>query len=370
MSRRAAAAAVEPLTSATRRYEDWLGARMPLVRADLRLKHRRMSEGPFQFLRGTFYRWCQLWRAAAGDLARAASVLSVGDLHLENYGTWRDADGRLIWGINDFDEATRLPWTQDLVRLAASAHLAIAARTLRVRGRSACQIILSGYRDALDAGGRPFVLEEEHGWLRRLATGELRHPPTFWAKMQALKTARDVDRTAAAAIRAGMPATGLEIRFTRRVAGLGSLGRPRFVGIAAWNGGAVAREAKAVAPSAWTWASGRPGARANSINATVRRAVRVPDPTVRVAGRWMVRRLAPHCTRIDLVDLPTSRDEERLLYAMGFEAANVHLGTPGARAAVRRQLAALRGRWLHDVAGAMAEQVIAEWRLWRKQAAA
>ncbi len=370
MSRGAAEKPVEPLGSATRRYEAWLGARMPLVRADLRLKHRRMREGPFPFLRGTFYRWCQLWRATAGDLARAAPVLSVGDLHLENYGTWRDADGRLIWGINDFDEATRLPWTQDLVRLAASAHLAIATRTLRVHRRSACQAILTGYREGLESGGRPFVLEEEHGWLRRLATGELRHPPTFWAKMQALKTAPDVDATAAAAIRAGMPARGLSIRFTRRVAGLGSLGRPRFVGIAAWNGGAVAREAKAVAPSAWTWAAGRPGARANLINTIVRRAVRVPDPTVRVAGRWLVRRLAPHCTRIDLVDLPSSRDEERLLHAMGFEAANVHLGTPGAQAAIRRELAALRGRWLHQLASAMADQVTAEWRLWRKQAAA
>src|SRR5206468_4949515 len=164
--------------------------------------------------------------------------MAVGDLHLENYGTWRDIDGRLIWGINDFDEATRLPWTQDLVRLATSAHLAILSEDgLMVRRRSACQAILAGYRDAVDVGGRPFVLEEEHGWLRRLATGELRHPPTFWAKMNALPTARDVDPTAAAAIRAAMPARGLRIRFARRVAGLGSLGRPRFVGIAEWPGG-------------------------------------------------------------------------------------------------------------------------------------
>jgi len=36
-------------------------------------------------------------------------VLAVGDLHVENFGTWRDAEGRLIWGVNDFDEAWRLP---------------------------------------------------------------------------------------------------------------------------------------------------------------------------------------------------------------------------------------------------------------------
>jgi len=32
-------------------------------------------------------------------------VLAVGDLHVENFGTWRDAEGRLIWGVNDFDES-------------------------------------------------------------------------------------------------------------------------------------------------------------------------------------------------------------------------------------------------------------------------
>jgi Uncharacterized protein conserved in bacteria (DUF2252) len=358
----------EELLASTARYEDWLGEHMPLVAADLRQKHRRMALGPFLFLRGTFYRWCQLWPAAAGDLARATPVLSVGDLHLENYGTWRDADGRLIWGINDFDEATTLPWTQDLVRLAASAHLAIFSDQLAVRRRSACDAILAGYRDALEAGGKPFVLEEEHGWLRRLATGELRHPPTFWAKMNGLPTARSVDATAAAAIERAMPARGLKIRFARRVAGLGSLGRPRFVGIADWNGGAVAREAKAMAPSAWLWAHKRGRATGIAYNTIVARAVRVPDPTVRVAGRWLLRRLAPHCTRIDLAELPSSRDEERLLYAMGFEAANVHLGSPGARPALRRELAARRGRWLHETASALTDQVIAEWRAWRRRA--
>ena len=28
----------------------------------------------------------------------------------ENFGTWRDADGRLVWGVNDFDEAAVMPW--------------------------------------------------------------------------------------------------------------------------------------------------------------------------------------------------------------------------------------------------------------------
>ena len=54
---------MEDIHRATRRYEEWLGGKIPLVRADLRAKHQRMRLGPFFFMRATFYRWCQLWQA-------------------------------------------------------------------------------------------------------------------------------------------------------------------------------------------------------------------------------------------------------------------------------------------------------------------
>ena len=55
----------------------------------------------------------------------APSVLAVGDIHIENFGTWRDEEGRLVWGVNDFDEAAEMPYVLDLVRLATSAALAL-----------------------------------------------------------------------------------------------------------------------------------------------------------------------------------------------------------------------------------------------------
>ena len=66
------------------------------------------------------------------DADRAPQVLAVGDLHVENFGTWRDMEGRLVWGINDFDEVYELPYTIDLVRLAASAHIAIRESRLEI----------------------------------------------------------------------------------------------------------------------------------------------------------------------------------------------------------------------------------------------
>jgi hypothetical protein len=354
------------ILEATAGYEAWLGRFMTLVPADIAEKHGRMRAALFPFMRATYYRWCTLWREGAGRLAGARRVLAVGDLHLENFGTWRDAEGRLIWGINDFDEATALPWTQDLVRLATSAHLAIGEGHVGLARRSACEAILRGYVDGLDSGGKPFVLEEEHDWLREVATSELRRADVFWEKLDALPGARTIDATARTALTAALPTpAGTPIRFARRVAGMGSLGRPRVVGIATWGGGRVAREAKAVAPSAWSWATGRADD-ASPYARVLERAVRVPDPTVRVDGAWLLRRLGPHCTRIELSDLPDAHDEEQLLHAMGFETANIHLGTRDAARAIRAELRALAPRWLHGMAKTLASAVTADWARWRE----
>ncbi|HXD74754.1 MAG TPA: DUF2252 family protein, partial [Vicinamibacterales bacterium] len=84
-----------------------------------------MRESAFVFLRGTFFRWMQAWPERCAKLDKAPRVVGVGDLHLENFGTWRDRDDRLVWGVNDVDEAWPVPYTLDLVRLATSALLAI-----------------------------------------------------------------------------------------------------------------------------------------------------------------------------------------------------------------------------------------------------
>ena len=153
---------------------------------DLALKHRAMADAAFPFLRATFYRWVGLWREACPDLAAAPKLLAVGDLHVENFGTWRDAEGRLAWGINDFDEAFPMPYTIDLVRLAASALLAIRANALTIAPDAACDAILGAYRAAIAAGAaHGFVLEEEHPALRAMALGVERDPVRFWAEVRA-----------------------------------------------------------------------------------------------------------------------------------------------------------------------------------------
>ena len=115
------------------KYERWLRKQCRVVEADLEKKHERMRESAFVFLRATFFRWAKRVEGICADLAKTPPVLSVGDLHLENFGTWRDAEGRLVWGVNDFDEAAVIPYAFDLVRLATSARLAATCRSAIAR---------------------------------------------------------------------------------------------------------------------------------------------------------------------------------------------------------------------------------------------
>src|SRR5438445_13573571 len=98
------ASAYMDICKATIKYEGWHGKQIPLIEADMDRKHSAMKQDVFSFLRATYYRWIQLWPEVCRSCDDAPQVLGVGDLHIENYGTWRDVEGRLVWGINDFDE--------------------------------------------------------------------------------------------------------------------------------------------------------------------------------------------------------------------------------------------------------------------------
>src|SRR5260370_28589554 len=97
-----------------------------------------------------------------------------------------------------------------------------------------------------------------------------------------------------------LPEAGLDHRIALRRAGLGSRGHQRFVAIADWRGGQIAREVKALACSASLWAGRCDPTTNNWEHAIVSCAVRCPDPIVYVKGNWLARRLAAECSRIEL----------------------------------------------------------------------
>src|ERR1700722_11376467 len=202
------------ILEATNAYEAWLARQTPLLPADIRLKHAAMRDNLFSFLRATYYRWAQVWPVACHDCANDPATLAVGDLHVENFGTWRDADARLAWGINDFDECPPLPFSHDLVRLATSARLALEDGDLEIEPKAACAAILDGYRAALHAGGRPFVLADRNTPLRTMARDRLATPEKFWEKMRGYPAEKGViPAKVCGLLRAVLPDKSIQLHF-------------------------------------------------------------------------------------------------------------------------------------------------------------
>jgi hypothetical protein len=198
-----------------------------------------------------------------------------------------------------------------------------------------------------------------------MALGELRDPVPFWEKLSKVPTVdKDVPQEVTEAFQQCLPEKGLPYRVVHRIAGLGSLGRQRFVALADWRGGAMAREAKALLASACLWEKGGSQSAEILYDRIIHSAVRVPDPYVLLCGQWIVRRLAPDCGRIELASLPKDRDEMKLLRTMGQETANVHVGDPNATAAIQGDLKRRPSKWLWKAAKEMAAATEDDWRQW------
>src|SRR5262249_7624261 len=327
-----------------------------------------MAAGAFQFLRATFFRWAQRWPMVCTDEAAAPTVLSVGDLHVENFGTWRDIEGRLVWGVNDFDEAWPLPYTSDLTRLATSAILATQENQLSLGTAALCEALLEGYRSSLESSGQAIVLAEHHASLRDLAIDRLKDPEKFWRKLNDMPPIRGaIPAKVRSALRRSLPKAAPKPKYVHRLSGLGSLGRERFAAITEWQGGKVAREAKALAPSASAWAADIPAARATTYYRQVlNNAVRCPDPFLHVTHGWILRRLAPDCVRIELGVLPEQRDELGLVFAMGWETANVHLGSLSNRTLLRDIKARPQGL-LRRAAASLRAAIGSDFETWQRR---
>jgi hypothetical protein len=353
--------------AATRSYETWLGQHLPLDADHLARKHQKMTESAFAFLRATYYRWLELWQALCPELHDAPVILAVGDLHAENFGTWRDAEGRLIWGINDFDEAARLPYTFDLVRLAASLRLAVRQYDLSgFRFHRMCACLYSGYAQNIKIGGRrPFVLAKDNEWLTELAQFSLKDPQRFWKELLALSDATDITDEARQVLLAALPPDASAVRFVRRTAGLGSLGQPRWAALASWHGDWIARDLKALPPTAQHWFNPASAPTPSPRAELVQQAVRTPDPFQIIQTNWVVRRLAPDCSKLDLEDIQSHHDWSAIFYAMGWETANIHRNRPENAAIIQADLARRPHRWLDVAAKRLCKALRADWKTWR-----
>ncbi|TQK43902.1 uncharacterized protein (DUF2252 family) [Streptomyces sp. SLBN-118] len=157
-------------------FETAFGQLLAADPAAFRVKFRKMAASAFAFYRGTaclFYNDLEREQHGGPFLDdRTGRVWIHGDLHAENFGTYMDANGRLIFNVNDFDEAYVGPFTWDLKRLAAS--LALIGYTKALSDEQITELVLvfaAAYRErihALATGAKndevpPFTLDTAEG---------------------------------------------------------------------------------------------------------------------------------------------------------------------------------------------------------------
>ncbi|MBO9649299.1 MAG: DUF2252 domain-containing protein [Variovorax sp.] len=216
----------------------------------LKLKYQNMRASPFVFLRGT----CHLFydRLARIGAPRSAPLTWVcGDLHLENFGSYK-GDNRLVYfDINDFDEAALAPASWDLIRFLTS--LWVGAESISVRSREAhklCEVFIESYASALCTGKAYWVERDTAQGLVRVLLDGLRERQRvqflasrtdFKGRRRMLRTdgkkalpASDQQRAMAVQVIQQFATGQTNPKFyevldvARRIAGTGSLGVDRY----------------------------------------------------------------------------------------------------------------------------------------------
>ena len=367
------------IVQSTAEFESWLRTQISLRDDHLRAKHEKMAEQLFEFFRATFYRWCERWNDACTEWARAEQVVAIGDLHIANFGSWRDGRGRLIWGINDYDETATLSFAIDLVRLAASAEIASEIiPDCELTLSEICEAIRDGYLAGLEGGGEPFVLERRHAWLLRMVRTFLKEPKRFWKAWLIDRTQpvaeEKIPPQLATLLREALPSDA-EIEFREMKSGvtkgLESLGHDRFFSYTEYQGGPMAAEGKSVALSAAVWANGQAKGELQ-IEKLLRPEARPFSPGTMIRNGWLIRPLMSDCGRIDLSLLnvaedPTAvnLDQDRLLTAMGFEIASLHLlSAPPDR--LEKAISEFRVPTFRKTTETMIDLLRTDYKAWRK----
>ncbi|HET6159069.1 MAG TPA: DUF2252 family protein [Dongiaceae bacterium] len=225
----------------------------------LALKYRKMAATAFGYFRGTNHLFHADWPGAAW-LERMPAVWLNGDLHIENFGTYR-GDNRLVYfDIGDFDDGALGPLGRDLLRFMVGVHMAgdemgFAAR----RASELNRIFLEAYRAALIDGKARWIERRTAGGVigELLVKLERRTQADLLAKRTILRKGKRRLRTdtgKALALSADERARVVQFmkrfgegraypRFfkvldvAQRIAGVGALGLKRYVVLVEGDGG-------------------------------------------------------------------------------------------------------------------------------------
>lgn len=218
----------------------------------LRLKYRAMRRDAFTFLRGSCHLFYQDWLSGTGLDEKSPCAWICGDLHFENFGSYKGDNRLTYFDINDFDEAALAPCSWDLVRFLSS--VLVGAGTLELDHSKARDLggwFLDAYAAALREG-KPRWIERATAKgmvkdllksLKHRSHGEFIRSRTAWRHgrgrlvvdgRRALAASED-DRAKVIralgqwAARQANPRSFEVLDVARRIAGTGSLGLERYV---------------------------------------------------------------------------------------------------------------------------------------------
>jgi uncharacterized protein (DUF2252 family) len=142
------------MNTVTERIIAFNRSRLPKMRP---LKYRLMLENAFRFFRGT----CHLFYedlAAAGKVPMGPLGWICGDLHLENFGSYRSDNDQVYFDLNDFDEAILAPVTWEVVRLATSIFVGFGSLGIEARrAEKMAKLFLKSYSATLTTGKADYV---------------------------------------------------------------------------------------------------------------------------------------------------------------------------------------------------------------------
>jgi uncharacterized protein (DUF2252 family) len=345
----------------------------------LTLKLAAIAAEPFAFFRGTNHLYAA---SLQDDIGLGAPHTYVcGDLHVENFGSFKGDNGLVYFDLNDFDDALVAPFTVDAVRMLSSVLVAAHQYGLsEADARVACANMLGEYTHTLRTG-KPRWIE------RATATGlvatllrqvKRRRRGSLLASRTTLRGGRrrlNLDRHAMRADRAQRERAAHILavysqqdhhghRFVaedaaRRVAGVGSLGLERYVVLAHDMQTPTSRrlvDIKRAAPSAWVdMAHHQPhwGSDAQRV-VTSQQIMQAASPALLsyvALGRsesFVVKSLQPTTDRVDLAHCRDKTALLDVLATMARAAAWAHLRGCGHQAADRiekLQDYAAGGRW-------------------------
>ncbi len=362
------------IRAANKGYERWLAVQLKgdIVADDLKKKHKAMCDNAFSFLRATYWRWAETILDICTDLANAPAVLAVGDIHLENFGTWIDKEARIVWGVNDYDEAAEMPYLLDLVRLATSAALAATPRQISLK--AICASVLEGYAYGIEAP-EAFVLDRQHMWLRKRFVVDEAARAKFWQKIDDQyrnRLAEEKSRAAPVALAQAVcrrPARCLHQLDLLAAHGGHRQPRPpalaRLRPLARRPAAARRQGAGAVRLDTGAWWRHAPLSQRHRLRQISRarpvvRGEREPaDPAI-VAEQPKNQRRGPPRRRPPAASRPA--------LGMGRDLAAIHLGARDRRDALRKDLEKRKRRWFRTHVESAAEFVAREYAEWKKSA--